>query len=315
MSQPTIPVLDLRQFQAGGAAARAFTHALGEALSHFGFFALENHGISPELIRRAYTATEAFFLRPDETRLAYEDPALKGQRGFTRFGREHAKDHPAPDLKEFWHVGRSLPADHPLRRVYPDNFWPDQVKDFQPALEVLYAELDACALLLLEATSLALGEPRDCLREMAVDGNSILRLIHYPPVPPDVSPASVRAAAHEDINLITLLCEATDAGLELLDRDGNWQPIAAPPGQIVVDAGDMLQNVTNGVLKSTTHRVVNPSDSRSRRLSMPFFVHPRSEVGLAPLAGCVGRCGGERRYRAITAGEYLEERLREIGLT
>jgi isopenicillin N synthase-like dioxygenase len=186
----------------------------------------------------------------------------------------------------------------------------------------LYARLDACALQLLEAVSLFLGEPAARVRQVAELGNTILRLIHYPPLPeidrPRVQPGSMRAAPHEDINLITLLCEATEPGLELLRRDGTWLPVQAVPGQIVVDAGDMLQNLTNGVLRSTTHRVVNPTGagkgSGERRLSMPFFVHPRSEVSLEPLASCLARCGGERRYPSITAGAYLDQRLREIGL-
>jgi isopenicillin N synthase-like dioxygenase len=149
---------------------------------------------------------------------------------------------------------------------------------------------------------------------MARDGNTILRIIHYPPVPEGADPASMRSAPHEDINLITLLCEATAEGLELLTREGDWLPIRALPGQIIVDAGDMLQNLTNGVLKSTTHRVVNPPDARERRFSMPFFVHPRSEVSLAPLPGCIARSGGEQRYPDITAGDYLHQRLKEIGL-
>ncbi len=310
----TIPVLDLRDYLGGGSPAERFAKEAGEALSEIGFFALEHHGVDPDLIRRAYAAAEAFFLLPEATKRAYEDLSLKGQRGFTSFGREHAKDHPAPDLKEFWHVGRDLPSGHPLESVYFRNIWPEEIADFQPVLSELYRRLDACALTLLEACGAYLGEPPDRIREVARDGNTILRLIHYPPIPDGVDPASVRAAAHEDINLITLLCEATDAGLELLDRSGAWRPIHALKGQIVVDAGDMLQNLTNGVLRSTTHRVVNPDNSRSRRLSMPFFVHPRSEVSLAPLPSCVARCGGEQRYPSITAGDYLLQRLKEIGL-
>lgn len=288
---------------------------MGDSLTETGFFALTNHGIDRSLIDRAYRAVEQFFEQPDAIKRRYEDPALKGQRGFTSFGREHAKDHPAPDLKEFWHVGRELAPGHPLAQVYLRNLWPEEVPDFRPALGELYAKLDACAAQLLEAVALYLDEPRELIRDMADKGNTILRVIHYPPVPPDADPASLRAAPHEDINLITLLCEATASGLELLRRDGTWMPIPALPGQIVVDAGDMLQNLTNGLLKSTTHRVVNPGSVRERRLSMPFFVHPRSEVSLAPLPSCVERTGGVKRFPDITAGEYLEQRLREIGLS
>lgn len=313
MSEQSIPVLDLREFDGDEAAERRFADRLGESLRDLGFFALVNHGVNQSLIDRSYRAVEAFFLLPEEQKRRYEDLQLKGQRGFTSFGREHAKDHPTPDLKEFWHVGRDLNSDHPLYTSYPRNLWPEEVPEFRLLAE-LYRQLDACAARLLEAVALHLWEPRGLISEMARDGNTILRVIHYPPVPEEVPPAAVRAAAHEDINLITLLCEATAGGLELLTREGDWLPIRALPGQIIVDSGDMLQNLTNGLLRSTTHRVTNPDNSRDRRFSMPFFVHPRSEVNLTPLPGCVARTGGERRHPAITAGQYLEQRLREIGL-
>ena len=168
---------------------------------------------------------------------------------------------------------------------------------------------------LLEACALYVGEERDRFTSIAENGNSILRVIHYPPIADDRDPAAIRAAAHEDINLITLLCEATTGGLELLQRDGTWRSIHALKGQIVVDTGDMIQNITNGILRSTTHRVVNPDNSKERRFSMPFFVHPRSEASLNPLPRCVERTGGTKNYRDITAGQYLMERLKEIGLT
>jgi isopenicillin N synthase-like dioxygenase len=314
MEQQTIPVIDMSRAGMGAAAEAGMVQELGRALADLGFFAVVNHGVDAKLIGRAYRAAEAFFELPEAAKRRYEDLRLKGQRGFTSFGREHAKDHPAPDLKEFWHVGRDLPPGHALREVYPQNVWPAEIGDFRPAVSQLYAQLDACALRLLEAVAVYLDEPRELIRDMATEGNTILRIIHYPPVPEDAPAASMRAAPHEDINLITLLCEATAGGLELLTREGEWLPIRALPGQIIVDAGDMLQNVTNGVLKSTTHRVTNPENSRERRLSMPFFVHPRSEVDLTPLASCVERSGGARHHPAITAGEYLEQRLREIGL-
>jgi isopenicillin N synthase-like dioxygenase len=304
MPTQTIPVLDLAEFTPGHPHEERFARAMGDALVELGFFAVVNHGVDQDLIRRSYAAVERFFTQPEAEKRRYEDLALKGQRGFTSFGREHAKDHPAPDLKEFWHVGRD---------EYLPNLWPENIPEFRQSVEELYRQLDHCAARLLEATALYLGEPRSLIADMARDGNTILRIIHYPPVPEEAGPASMRAAPHEDINLITLLCEATAGGLELLARDGRWLPIQALPGQIIVDAGDMLQNLTNGLLKSTTHRVVNPGNSRERRFSMPFFVHPRSEVSLAPFASCVARTG-ERRYPEITAGAYLEQRLREIGL-
>lgn len=313
MAQQSIPVLDMDRQAAGGEPEAAFAVAVGEALSEIGFFAVVNHGVDRELIRRAYAAAEQFFALPEPVKRNYELPRLKGQRGFTSFGKEHAKDQPAPDLKEFWHVGREVSPDHPRVAEYPANVWPSEVPAFEPVFRELYSQLDRCSMRLLEAVGGSLGVERSRISAAAREGNSILRIIHYPPVPEGVDPASLRAAPHEDINLITLLCESTDRGLELRRRDGTWLPIEAIPGQIIVDAGDMLQNLTNGVLRSTTHRVVNPDSSRARRFSMPFFVHPRSEVSLAPLAACVEQVG-EKRYPDITAGEYLLQRLREIGL-
>lgn len=314
MQEQTIPVVDVERLRAGGEEADETVQTVGRALEDVGFFAAVNHGVDHDLIRKAYAATEAFFTMPEEAKRRYEDLALKGQRGFTSFGREHAKDHPAPDLKEFWHVGRDLAPEHPLYGAYMKNIWPEELPEFRTVFQELYRQLDVCAARLLEAVSVYIGEAPELLPGMAEDGNTILRVIHYPPIPEDAEAASMRAAPHEDINFITLLCEATTGGLELRRRDGTWLPIRALPGQIIVDAGDMLQNLTNGLLKSTTHRVVNPGNSRERRFSMPFFVHPRSEVSLSPLPGCIQRAGGEKRFPDITAGEYLEQRLREIGL-
>ncbi len=318
MSEQTIPVLDLKQFVGAPPKDRVeFVEALGESLTSLGFFALTHHGIDPDLIRRAYAICETFFSQPERVKKRYEFEELMGQRGFTSFGREHAKGMPAPDLKEFWHVGRELEEQHPLLSVYGPNIWPlkgDCPSDFRSVFLELYRQLDVCAAHLLEACSLFLGERGDLLPKMAVNGDTILRVIHYPPVAEDRDPASVRAGAHEDINLITLLCEATAEGLELLDRNGAWRPIRALEGQIIVDAGDMIQNLTNGLLKSTTHRVVNPDNDRQRRFSMPFFVHPRAEVDLSPLATSVKRSGGVQEYPSIGAREFLCQRLAEIGL-
>jgi len=309
MTTQTIPVVDLQDYLRGTAAQRdAFVQTVGSALEDIGFFSLVNHGVEQKLIRDAYRDAETFFLLDEATKRSYEDLALKGQRGYTSFGREKAKDHKVPDLKEFWHVGRD-------REGAPANLWPDpQVPSFRPVMLELFRQLDTCAAQLLEACALYLGEEKNLMSRMAEGGDTILRIIHYPPVAPDRDPSSIRAAAHEDINFITLLCESTSAGLELLERDGSWRPIHALDGQIIVDSGDMLQQLTNGVLRSTTHRVVNPDNDRDRRFSMPFFVHPRGNVDLTPLPSCVTRCAGDVRYPAISAGEYLLQRLREIGL-
>lgn len=313
MPTQTIPVLDLNAFHQDAASRQAFVDQLGQALATLGFFAVVNHGVDPTLIATAYTLAEQFFALPDPVKLRYQLPQLNGQRGFTAFGREHAKDSPYPDLKEFWHVGRELPADHPQRAVYPANVSIAEVPEFQPVMAQLYAQLERCAADLLRACALYLGMPTTWLADMMHEGDTILRIIHYPPIPPEAPVASLRSAPHEDINLITLLCEATAEGLELLQPDGTWLPIRAVPGQIIVDSGDMLQYLTNGLIKSTTHRVVNPANDRDRRFSMPFFVHPRKEVDLTPRPEWVAR-SGHPAYPPLTAGEYLLRRLREIGL-
>lgn len=315
MPNQTIPVVDLQDFLHGSQGSKdKFVATLGDALKDIGFFALQGHGVDHRLIEKAYQLAKAFFDLPTATKKSYEDLAIKGQRGFTSFGREHAKDSKAPDLKEFWHVGRETLRNQKLFAEYPKNIWPTEIPEFKEVMNELYRQLDTCSMHLLDACSLYIGENRDYLSSLAVDGNTILRVINYPEVSADANPASIRAGAHEDINFITLLCEATAGGLELLQRDGTWLPIHALKGQIVVDTGDMLQNLTNGLLKSTTHRVVNPDNSRERRFSMPFFVHPRSEVDLSPLPRCVERRVGEKLYPNITAGQYLDQRLKEIGL-
>jgi isopenicillin N synthase-like dioxygenase len=302
----TIPVLSLPDFLGAPPARHRFVEQLGQALEAIGFFALTDHGIDAELIQSAYQTAAAVFALPEEVKARYEQVALKGQRGMTRFGREHAKDSPWPDLKEFWHIGRES--------AEPQNLWPTEVPAFKPTMAALFEQLETCAHYLLEACALYLGLPPTYLNNTTIDSPTLLRVLHYPPIPPDAPVGSMRAAAHEDINLITLLCESTAPGLELLQTDGTWLPIAAIPGQIIVDTGDMLQNLTNGLFKSTTHRVTNPDRDRDRRFSLPFFVHPRPEVDLSPLAPCIARTGGEPQFPTLTAGEYLKQRLQEIGL-
>lgn len=299
--------MSLKDFVAGEPfAQQRFVQELGQALEEIGFFALTDHGIEQALIGSAYAAAEQVFSLPEEVKARYEKAALKGQRGMTRFGREHAKDSPYPDLKEFLHIGRES--------AEPPNLWPEEVPEFKTTMLALFAQLEECSNLLLEACALYLGLPRAFLRETTTNSPTLLRVLHYPPMPPDAPAASMRAAPHEDINLITLLCEATAPGLELLQNDGTWLPIAAIPGHIIVDTGDMLQNLTNGQFKSTTHRVTNPENDRDRRFSLPFFVHPHPETDLSPHPICVARTGGNPQFPNLTAGEYLMQRLREIGL-
>ena len=302
--------LDLEDFLGTSSSRRLeFIDGVGRSLHRIGFFTLKNHGMDPDLVRASYGLCSELFTLPKERKQRYEDESLKGQRGYVSFGKEHAKDQKASDLKEFWHVGRSR---YTSKSPYIENIWPEEVPAFRPMMEELYAQLDRCSGLLLRACALYLGEKEELFSEMAVDGNSILRLIHYPPI--EAHWQGVRAAAHEDINLITLLCEASDSGLEVQTHDGTWLAIDALKGQIVVDSGDMLANISNGFYRATTHRVVNPKDSTRARYSIPFFCHPRSECNLTPLASCKQKTGGVDAYPAITAGEFLEKRLREIGL-
>jgi isopenicillin N synthase-like dioxygenase len=297
--------LDLHDFKNADPRKReAFVKNLGDALVDIGFFALKNHGIPQDVIRQSYAQAQEFFLQPDDAKQRCEVVELKGQRGFTSFGRETAKDSKHPDLKEFYHVGRDS--------ISP-NLWPQSLPQFKHYSLGLFEYIESVSYSLLEACALYLGEPQDLFASMITGGNSILRMIHYPPVQ-DVSGPRIRAAAHEDINLITLLVEATDSGLEIKTREGEWIAIEVPPGHIVVDAGDMLQNVTNGLFKSTTHRVVNPPNNTSRRFSMPFFAHPRPEVDLTPRASCVEKSGGSVLFPSLLADEYLSKRLAELGL-
>lgn len=316
MSTQNIPVVDLEDWYAGEARKAKVVTAVGEALADTGFFAVKNHGIDAALTEAAYRVAQQFFHLPPEVKAAYFSPEKKGQRGYTGYGREHAKDSAAPDLKEFWQVGRpDVPDDHPVHRLFGPNYWPDRESpEFRDVMIRLYRGLDGLGKVLLEAAALHLGEPARLFRDMVEDSDTIVRVLYYPPVGADVPPGAVRSAAHEDINLITLLSGATAEGLELLRHDGSWMPVHTGFDTIVVDAGDMLQNLTNGLYRSTTHRVVNPGDSHSERFSMPCFIHPRTDVDLSPLPSCVARTGGVKRYADVSAGQFLMQRLREIGL-
>ncbi|WOD41103.1 isopenicillin N synthase family dioxygenase [Nodosilinea sp. E11] len=308
MTRPTIPVVSYPDLLSETMARQRAIATLGQALEEVGFFILEPHPVSPEVVRRAYQVAANFFALPDRTKTQYSPPPRLGPKepgkgGFSSFGSEQAKGHSVPDLKEFWHVNRHSLTD-------PMAPWPQEVPSFRPVMTRLYQQLMTCAETLLEACAEYLGQPRDWLVTMATGGNTVLRLAHYPAVG-TVQPGSLRAAPHEDINLITLLCEATAPGLEILVQ-GQWLPIQTHPGQIVVDTGDMLQNLTNGLIKSTTHRVVNPRSGNQARLSMPFFVHPHPEVDLTPVKSLVDRTGGVAQFPPITAAAYLAQRLDEI---
>ena len=304
-----VPVLSMRALD-----APAFARAIGESFRAFGFAMVSDHGMNETLIERGWSAAQAFFALPDAAKHGYIVPGGGGQRGYTPFGTEIAKDATLSDLKEFWHVGRDLPPGSPLTASQPPNIWPAEIPDFEATMRALFAAFDAVGARILSAIALHLGLPANWFDDAVRDGNSILRLLHYPPVPADA--AAIRAGAHEDINLITLLLGAQEAGLQLRTRSGAWLAVDPPPGVLVVNVGDMLQRLTNHVLPSTTHRVRNPDSTRARfsRYSMPFFVHLRSDVEIATLPQCISAANPDRYPHAITADDYLQERLREIGL-
>jgi isopenicillin N synthase-like dioxygenase len=288
-----------------------FVDQLFSGIKDYGFINLIDHVVEQKVIDNAYESVHEFFQLSEQDKLKYVCKEGGGQRGYTAFGTEHAKDNPVPDLKEFWHVGRELPEVHAYRATYPDNLWPEEVPHFKENLYALYSGLDQCSHHLLEALGIALDVPQSYFHDMINNGNSILRPIHYPPISEDMDAKAIRAAAHEDINLITLLIGATSSGLQLLDRDGTWLDIETAPGQIVVDSGDMLHRLTNDVVPATTHRVINPNNSKERRYSMPFFVHPNPEAMLE----CIPSCMGEGpKYEPINANDWLMQRIKDIGL-
>jgi isopenicillin N synthase-like dioxygenase len=291
-----------------------FADKLGRSFEEYGFAIIADHGIPDELIHRAEDKAKAFFALPEEVKRKYLIPGGGGARGYTPFGIETAKGHKAHDLKEFWHVGRDLPPGHRFRDHMPDNIWPTEIESFKDTFQDLFATFDRTGLRILKAIARFLKIDEDYFIDTVRDGNSVMRLLHYPPI--EGEPGShVRAGAHEDINTITLLLGAEEAGLELQTKDGRWIPVSPEPGELVVNIGDMLQRLTNGKLRSTSHRVVNPPRERwgHSRYSMPFFLHFRSDFLIEALPGTVPT-GEEPKWPPITANDYLQERLREIKL-
>ncbi len=309
MDLDTLPVLSLAD------APARFSDDIGGSFRAFGFAMVRDHGIDPALIAEAWRLTAEFFALPEDEKRHYFGEGLSGARGYTPFRTEIAKGASETDLKEFWHVGRDLPAGHPLSSSMPPNVWPAQPAGFRDTFEALFAEFDRVGAVILSRIAVHLGLAADWFDPAIDEGNSVLRLLHYPPVAADQGGA-IRAGAHEDINLITLLLGAEESGLELLAKSGEWLPVAPPEGALVVNIGDMLQRLTNHVLPSTTHRVRNPAGERARhsRYSMPFFLHLRSDFRFQTLAECVTPANPDRYPVSITADDYLQERLREIGL-
>ncbi|HKK76285.1 MAG TPA: 2-oxoglutarate and iron-dependent oxygenase domain-containing protein [Saprospiraceae bacterium] len=314
MSKRVIPVVDLSQFTKGDAKQRsAFVDEIGKAFHKVGFVGVVNHGVPQPLVDDFYTTSKAFFALEEATKKKYEIAGLAGQRGYTSFGKEHAKQSDVADLKEFYQFGQTVLGDHPLKSNYPDNVAVDEIPAFLPLAQKLYQSFEEAGSALLKAIALHLDLEENYFDTRIENGNSILRAIHYPPITREPASA-IRAEQHEDINLITLLVGASAGGLQI-HSNGEWLPIVPGENEIVINVGDMLQRLTNNYLKSTTHRVVNPPREQWHlpRLSIPFFLHPRMEVDLT----CLDQCVTEERplaYEPITAGEYLNERLREIGL-
>lgn len=318
MDNINIPRLDLNTYINGNAHERkGFSDDIGKAFNETGFVTITNHGLSKALIDKLYTEVKSLFSLPEPVKSKYEIPGLAGQRGYTGKGKETAKGFKTPDLKEFWQIGQTVTDGSPIKDIYPDNIIVDELPDFNPVTREVYMKLELAGIHLLRAIAIYLNLPEFYFDDKVHNGNSILRTLHYFPItnPDSLPDDAVRAGAHEDINLITLLIGASADGLELLTREGDWFPVTAFGEDLVVNVGDMLQRLTNNKLKSTTHRVVNPSRElmKNSRYSVPFFLHPKPDMDLTCLESCIDGYH-PKQYTDITAGGYLDERLREIGL-
>lgn len=310
-----IPVVNLADFLSGDPQLKQkFVNDLGKAYEEFGFVSVKNHGIPDDLIAKLYKYVQQFFAMPLDAKKKYEVPGLAGQRGYTSFGREHAKGSEAPDLKEFFQYGQEVSDNDPVKSEYPDNVQIQEIQEFNPTLQDAYRAFEKSGRALLQAIALYLKLDEHYFDQYIHNGNSILRAIHYPPITAEPKSA-IRAEQHEDINLITLLVGASADGLQILTKQNEWVGVTSLPEQIVVNVGDMLQRLTNNKLKSTTHRVVNPAREmwHTSRFSIPFFLHPKGDMNLACLESCIDETHA-KAYPDATAGEYLDERLREIGL-
>ncbi|MEM6613887.1 MAG: 2-oxoglutarate and iron-dependent oxygenase domain-containing protein [Cyanobacteria bacterium P01_C01_bin.72] len=313
-----IPAVDLNDFTSGDYRQKQnFVQTLGNAFENIGFVAVKNHGLSDTVTEDLYRSVKEFFALPETVKLNYEIAGIGGQRGYTAKGKEHAKGRRVGDLKEFYHIGQEI-ADIELKKLgYPANIFPVEVPEFATATVAAYRTLEAAGIEILKAIALYLNLEEDYFSPQVKQGNSILRPIHYFPLdnPDDIPPDAVRAAAHGDINLITLLMGASAAGLQILRQDGSWIPITALPEQIIVNVGDMLERLTNKRLRSTIHRVVNPPSElwNQPRYSIPFFMHPVSAMDLTCLPSCIDE-QHSKKFADLTAGEFLTQRLQEIGL-
>lgn len=313
-----IPSLDIHDFTNGNPQDKErFVEDLGKGFHDIGFVAVKNHGLNKMLSEELYKAVKSFFDLADIVKEKYNIPGLAGQRGYVGKGKEHAKGRKTGDLKEFFHIGQEVNEDDPLTNSYPPNVWPEEVPELRTFGVKAFEVLEQTGMRILSAIALYLELPEDYFDKKAEKGNSILRPIHYFPItdPNSIPEDAVRAAAHGDINLITLLMGASAEGLQILGKNGQWISVTAKPDQLIVNVGDMLARLTNDRLKSTVHRVINPPRELMKypRYSIPFFMHPRAEMDLTCLENCVSD-EHPKQYEDITAGEFLQERLREIGL-
>lgn len=315
MTQNGIPSVDLNDFISNDPARKQkFVNEIGKAYEDIGFVALKGHFLSDELVDKLYNGVKDFFALPTDTKRKYEVEGIGGQRGYTSFGKEHAKDKPEGDLKEFWHFGQYVDEAVKNKFDYPDNVDVEEVPEFNTAGKEAYQQLEKTGIYVLRALALYLGLDEYYFDDKVKNGNSILRPIHYPPIQEEPKGA-VRAGAHGDINLITLLMGASASGLQVLRKDGVWVDAIAQPDELVINVGDMLSRHTNNKLKSTIHQVVNPPREEwgKPRYSIPFFMHPVSEMKLDVMENCIDETN-PKQYEDITAGDFLTQRLREIGL-
>jgi isopenicillin N synthase-like dioxygenase len=303
-----VPELSLSDYSNGTPQTRGqFQRALFDGLRDYGFVILTDHNVDAALLDDAYRLSEAVFALPPATKNSYQG----GMRGYTPFGVEHAKGNHLPDLKEFWQIGHDVEAGAAIDPLFPPNVWPTEIGGFEAVFRALFDALNETGIMLLRALAPSLSLDPHFFDPLVARGTSLLRVLHYPPIPDNADPNCVRAAAHEDINFITILVAAKGAGLELLDRDGTWLSVETSPRNLIIDGGDMLARMTNDVIPATTHRVINPSGPNVSRYSMPFFMHPSVDTSLACLASCLGEGA---KYAPITAGDFLNQRLAEIGL-
>ena len=305
-----VPTLDIAKFTSGEKSLmKEFSNEIGTSFNQTGFAIIKNHGLTTETTKSLYKTMISFFDLDDEKKIKYYFPELYGQRGYVIKGQEHAKGSSKGDLKEFFHIGNPVISS-------PKNVWPVEVDNFEQVGSNAFLTLENIGLTILEALAIYLDLNQEYFSDKVKGGESIMRSIHYYPLKSDdVSDGAVRAAAHGDINLITLLMGASADGLEILTKENKWIPIRSEPDQLVINVGDMLERLTNNKLMSTIHRVVNPSKEKlnTSRYSIPFFMHPKPEMDLSCLENCIDE-NTPKSFEDTTAGQFLEERLKEIGL-